>query len=133
MPRTWAMVAATSSGSRIGARSTKNTPPRKLSSKLAATWRARRGVPGPPGAVEVGGGGGRVSPGGGGPRPPPQQFVNRVQLPLPPDQGRERGGEVVGSHFQRLERGEVARQVGGSELEDSLRPHLALEAVLAEI
>ncbi len=47
------MVASTRAGSRIGVRSTNSTPSAKAGSRSAATWRARRVLPMPPGPVSV--------------------------------------------------------------------------------
>ncbi len=52
-PRVWAMVGSTRAGSLRGARSTKKTPSGNASSTAAATWRAKRVLPVPPGPVSV--------------------------------------------------------------------------------
>ena len=81
--RAWAIAETTRSGSRTAARETKTAPSANAASSSAATSIARRVLPTPPGPVSVT----RRTSGSS------QQVADGRDLPLPPDQRRERDGQ----------------------------------------
>ena len=116
------MVDGTSTGSVIGASSTRKTPCSKSPTRSAATWRLRRVLPVPPGPVSVTR---RTSSW--------SSSADLGHLALATEQGGRVGREVVRTSVEGEQRGKVRRQAGGDDLEDMLRPGQVLESMLPEI